>query len=86
MTPLTVTDLQAFRQLVEQVRMQDFCIASEQHELTVHAMAVPLRNSQGQTVAALNVVASQARLSTTQMQHDLLPLLFEAAAELRPVL
>jgi IclR family pca regulon transcriptional regulator len=49
-------------------------------------MAVPLRNSQGQTVAALNVVASQARLSTTQMQHHLLPLLFEAAAELRPVL
>ena len=86
MTPLTVTDLQAFRQLVEQVRMQDFCVASEQHELAVHAMAVPLRNSQGQTVAALNVVASQARLSTTQMQHDLLPLLFEAAAELRPVL
>jgi len=49
-------------------------------------MAVPLRNSKGVTVAALNVVASQSRLSTLAMQRDLLPLMFEAACELRPLL
>ena len=86
MTPLTTTDLKAFRQMVEQVRQQDFCLASEEHELGVHALAVPLRNSQGQTLAALNVVAAPARLSMAQMQRDLLPLLLETAAELRPLL
>jgi IclR family pca regulon transcriptional regulator len=38
------------------------------------------------TVAALNVVGSPSRLSTQAMQRDLLPLLFEAARDLRPLL
>ena len=86
MTPLTTTDTQMFCALIEKIRQNDFCLASEEHELGVHALAVPLRNSQGVTVAALNVVASQSRLSTLVMQRDLLPLLFEAARELRPLL
>ena len=86
MTPLTVTDLKEFRSLIDQVRKNDFCLSSEEHELGVHALAVPLRNAEGVTVAALNVVASQGRLSTLAMQRDLLPFLFDAARELRPML
>jgi IclR family transcriptional regulator, pca regulon regulatory protein len=86
MTPLTTVDSKSFRAIIRQVRQDDFCIASEEHELGVHALAVPLRNSQGVTVAALNVVASHSRLSTQAMQRDLLPLMFEAARELRPIL
>ncbi|QTN30661.1 helix-turn-helix domain-containing protein [Rhodoferax sp. AJA081-3] len=86
LTPTTTTDPKAFRALIEAVRKQDFCLSSEEHELGVHALSVPLRNSQGTTVAALNVVASHNRLSPQAMQRDLLPLLFEAARELRPLL
>lgn len=86
MTALTTTDAKAFRCVIEQVRQDDFCLASEEHELGVHALAVPLRNSQGETVAALNVVASQSRLSASAMQRDLLPVLLDAANELRPLL
>lgn len=86
MTPLTTVDVRAFRALIEKIRQNDFCIASEEHELGVHALAVPLRNSKGVTVAALNAVASHTRLSAPAMQRDLLPLLFEAARELRPLL
>ena len=86
LTPMTTTDPKAFRALIESVRKQDFCLSSEEHELGVHALSVPLRNSQGATVAALNVVASHNRLSPQAMQRDLLPLLFEAARELRPLL
>lgn len=86
MTPLTLTDPEAFTQLIQKIRQDDFCVASQEHELAVHALAVPLRNSQGVTVAALNVVASQTQRSVTTMQRDLLPLLFEAARELRPLL
>ena len=77
---------QAFRALIEKVRKDDFCLSSEEHELGVHALAVPLRNTQGVTVAALNVVASHGRLSAQAMQRDMLPLMFEAARELRPLL
>jgi IclR family pca regulon transcriptional regulator len=46
---------------------------------------VPVRNMQGHTVAALNVVAPPARLEPAAMQRDLLPLLLDAARELRPL-
>ena len=86
LTPLTTVDAKSFRALIDKIRQDDFCIASEEHELGVHALAVPLRNTKGVTVAALNVVASHSRLSTQAMQRDLLSLLFEAARELRPLL
>jgi IclR family transcriptional regulator, pca regulon regulatory protein len=86
LTAHTTVEPQKFRALVDEVRTQDFCIASEEHELGVQALAVPLRNMQGRTVAALNVVAAPHRLEAGQMQRDLLPMLLEAARELRPLL
>lgn len=86
LTAHTQVDLRRFRALVDEVRQQDWCIASEEHELGVHALAVPLRNMEGQTVAALNVVASRQRLEPRLVQKDLLPLLLEAARELRALL
>ena len=53
-----MTELRGFRERVDEVRRADYAVAIEEHELGVHALAVPLRNMQGQTVAALNVVAS----------------------------
>ena len=86
LTAHTTVDPRKFRALIDEVRVQDFCVASEEHELGVHALAVPLRNMQGQAVAALNVVAAPQRLEARQMQRDLLPLLLDAARELRPLL
>lgn len=86
MTARTQIDPKAFRSVIEQVRQHDFALASEEHELGVHALAVPLRNMRGQTVAALNVVASPQRLAPQAMQSDLLPMLLDAARELRPLL
>ena len=40
---------------------------------------------QGKTVAALNVVEPPARLETAAIRRDLLPLLLDAARELRPL-
>ena len=86
LTQHTQTQIRALRQRVAQVRKDDFCFASEEHELGVQALAVPLRDMQGHTVAALNVVLSGARDSEEALRRELLPLLFEAARELRPLL
>lgn len=86
LTVHTVTETPKFRRVIEQVRRDDFCLSSEEHELGVHALAVPLRNLQGRTVAALNVVASTARLSSAAMQRELLPMMLEVAREVRPLL
>ena len=86
LTAHTQVDARAFRGLIDEVRRQDYCVASEEHELGVHALAVPLRNMDGRTVAAINVVTARQRLEPKVMQKDLLPLLMDAARELRPLL
>ena len=86
LTPHTVTDSKILRALVTQARAQDWCVARQEHELGVFALAVPLRNMRGATVAALNVVTAPERLEPQAIQHDLLPLLQDAARELRPLL
>jgi IclR family transcriptional regulator, pca regulon regulatory protein len=86
LTGHTVVEARAFRALIEQVRQQDHCVASEEHELGVHAVAVPLRDMEGRTVAALNVVTTRQRLEPKSLQRDLLPLLLDAAKELRALL
>ena len=83
LTAHTCTDLRQFAVLIQQVRLQDYALASQMHELGVHALAVPIRNASGQTVAALNVVTQPAKLAVDELQHGLLPLLQEAARELR---
>ncbi len=82
----TTTEPRRLKALIDQARADDFCIASEEHELGVIALAVPLRDMQGQTVAALNVVSSPQRRDTQALQRELLPLLLDAARELRPLL
>ncbi len=86
LTPQTLTDVKALQQAVDQARTQDWCMASEEHELGVMALAVPLRDMQGRTVAALNVVTAVQRFTPEAMRHELLPLLLDAARELRPLL
>jgi len=82
----TTTDARKLRALVEQVRLDDYCLASEEHELGVHALAVPLRDMQGRTVAALNVVSSSQRLRGEVLLKEMLPLLLDGARELRSLL
>jgi IclR family pca regulon transcriptional regulator len=82
----TTTDQRKLKSLIDQVRLDDYCMAIEEHELDVTALAVPLRDMQGRTVAAINVVNSSQRLMPEAMRRDLLPLLLDAARELRPLL
>jgi IclR family pca regulon transcriptional regulator len=86
LTAHTLSETGALRAVIERVRKEDYCLSSEEHELGVHALAVPLRDSQGRTVAALNVVAETTRLSAEELKRDLLPLLWETAAVVRPLL
>ncbi|MCZ2497057.1 helix-turn-helix domain-containing protein [Xylophilus sp. Kf1] len=87
LTPHTITQVTALRQAIVQARRQDWCLASDEHELGVSALAVPLRNMAGATVAALNVVVSDARgTEARSLSQALLPLVAEAAREMRSLL
>ncbi len=86
LTPLTAANPAALRARIAKVRAQDWSLASEEHEVGVHALAVPLCNLQGQTVAALNVVASVQGAAPEAMLRDWLPALVDEARALRSLL
>jgi len=82
----TTVEHKAFRALIDEVRAQDCCVANEEHELGVHALAVPLRDLRGRTVAAINVVAGGHRSDKSAFRREMLGVLVDAARELRPLL
>jgi IclR family transcriptional regulator, pca regulon regulatory protein len=86
LTAHTLTDAKALRASIEQARKQDFCLVNEEHELGVRALAVPLRNSQGDMVAALNMVVAPQAWTAQALETAMLPVLQEAAHELRMLL
>lgn len=86
LTAFTVTSAQQLLSLLYTVRQQDFAFVQEEHEVGVQALAAPLRDVQGRTVAALNVVCHPSTHSQTQLEREVLPMLQEAARELRGML
>lgn len=86
LTAYTVTSAQQLLSMLYMVRQQDYAYAREEHEVGVHALAVPLRDMQGHTVAALNAVGSPHTHTPEQLVRSVLPLLQEAARELRSLL
>jgi IclR family pca regulon transcriptional regulator len=86
LTPQTVVDEGELRTRIDQARRDDFAIAREEHEPGVLALAVPLRNMKGGTLAALNVVVSPQRMDEGELLRTALPLLLDASRELRSLL
>lgn len=86
LTAHTLTTAWELRLALEQARADDHCLASEEHELGVHAVAIALRNMQGQVLAALNVVLQGACADRARTLAQWLPHLHLAARELRPLL
>ena len=85
-TKYTHSENQLFLQLLQGIREQDWCYSSEEHELGVHALAVPIYDGHAKVVAALNIVSPTARTTKDYLIKQILPLLQETARELRNVL
>ncbi|ENV44566.1 MULTISPECIES: IclR family transcriptional regulator PcaU [Acinetobacter] len=83
LTKYTYTDNQAFLALLQQIRADEFCYSAEEHELGVHALAVPIYNHRADVVAALNIVSPTGRTSKEYLQQHILPLLQQTAREFR---
>ena len=86
LTPYTPGSATELRAALVRIRAVGFCLASERHELGVHALAVPLSDMQGRTIAALNVVLAGACTDADLTCAQWLPVLQHAARELRPLL
>ncbi|ENU80908.1 IclR family transcriptional regulator PcaU [Acinetobacter sp. ANC 3789] len=86
LTKYTCIDDAEFLQLLRELKEQDWCYSCEEHELGVHALAVPIYNGNSKVVAALNIVSPTMRTTREYLIQHILPLLQETARELRNVL
>ncbi len=83
LTARTVTEAGTQRKRITQARLDDWAWSLEEHELGIQALAVPVRDMQGRTVAALNVVAAADRMDEQGMRQTFLGVLQEGARGLR---
>lgn len=86
LTPNTVSGMKELKSKLKRVAKQDYCLASQEYEMAVDALAVPLRNLRGETVAALNLVRSGAGPDDPDLASKWLPLLQKTAQELRSLI
>jgi IclR family pca regulon transcriptional regulator len=82
----TVTSETDLRAILETVRAQHYAASDQQLEPDLRAIAVPLVDASGRTVAALHATTQASRTTMRQMTSRFLPVLREAAAEMRTLL
>ncbi|WP_269091875.1 IclR family transcriptional regulator PcaU [Acinetobacter sp. SM34] len=86
LTKYTIVDNQLFLELLYKIKEDDWCYSCEEHELGVHALAVPIYDHKFKVIAALNIVSPTIRTTKDYLVQNILPLLQETARELRNIL
>jgi len=81
-TERTVVGVEKLRQILKMVQRNGYSIVDQELEHGLRAVAVPIRNSTGQVVAALNVGVHAQRVSIQELQTRFLHQLRAAAVEL----
>ncbi|WP_142846584.1 IclR family transcriptional regulator [Telmatospirillum sp. J64-1] len=85
-TEKTVTDARELRHILAAIRQQGWALVDEELEMGLRALAVPVRDSSGRVVAAMNIGADAGRITSEEMTETFLPSLQAAAENLRPLL
>ena len=84
-TPLTqhtTTDLEEVLSLLETTRQSGWSYSDEELELGVRSMAAPVRDPQGNTIAAMSIAVRAERLSMSEFTETFLVPLKRARNEL----
>jgi IclR family pca regulon transcriptional regulator len=82
MTERTVVSQARLREILVEVRAQGYAMIEEELEVGLRSIGVPVRGASGNVLAALNVGAHAARVSSRKMVDDFLPVLQQGAQEL----
>ncbi len=86
LTERTVTNRMEFRTILEDVRQRGWSLVDQELEIGLMSIAVPLRNSSGGLVGAINVGVPTVRMTTSEMESYVLPRLLETAASISKAL
>jgi IclR family pca regulon transcriptional regulator len=82
LTSSTVTDRERLRKVIERVRTQGWALVDQELEDGLRSVAVPIRSSSGEVVAAMNLSTHVSRRTAAAIREELLPPLREAAGRI----
>ncbi len=85
-TDYTLTTVERLRETLEVIRAQGFAYASQQMELRLCTLAVPVRDAGGHYVAGMNVILQGRLLPAAEMAEQFFRPLHEASLELGSLL
>jgi IclR family pca regulon transcriptional regulator len=85
-TDRTIVSVAKLKAVLELVRRNGYAIVDQELELGLRSLAVPIRNSMGEVLAALNVGCNAQRVSIRELQTTFLPHLRDAAREIQAML
>ena len=86
LTDRSTTDRAEFRKILENVRATGWSLVDQELEIGLMSIAVPLRNSVGGLVGAINVGVPTVRMSPADMESHVLPRLLETASSISKAL
>ena len=86
MTDRTVTDRMEFGRILEDVRDKGWCLVDQELDIGLISIAVPLYNSPGDLVGAVNVGAPTVRMTAADMTGFILPKLQQTVANISSAL
>ncbi len=86
LSPKTLTEPERIMESIAAVRRDGHAIICEELELGMLAIAVPVRDAEGRTVAALSISASIARIGPEQAKGEFLPIMQRRAEALSRML
>lgn len=86
LTPKTRTAIKALSAEIARVREQGYAVIDEELELGLRSIAVPIRDSAGRTVSAMNTGVQAARASPEAMVQEFLPRLLDLQKTLARIL
>lgn len=81
-TSRTLHTPEAIRLAVAEVRLRGWVVSDQELEIGLRSLAVPLKDSAGQVLAALNVGTHAGRVTRQELETRFLPVLLEASKEL----
>jgi IclR family transcriptional regulator, pca regulon regulatory protein len=80
--PKTITDPARLRRELQRVRTHGYAVIEEELEEGLRAIAVPIRDRSGRTIAAVNISTHIVRRTIESLTDDVLPLLRQTADDI----
>jgi IclR family pca regulon transcriptional regulator len=85
-TPKTLVEPKAVARAICDAQKLGYALGDEEVEIGLRAIAIPILDRAGRTLAAMSVSASSARVSTAQMRDTFLPIMRRNAEALGKIL